>query len=171
MKKAAHCVFQVSSADLGHYDLRNDDGVVHQKLNWSNKRVHPNYNYHTADNDIGLIKLTEPYYAPHYAVPYNSQSMPSDLTVIGWGRTSFNGAQPNILRKAEVNGVSDSYCTQRYSSYNSSSMICASAPGRDSCQGDSGELYLRLFTGNFVAVSHQSNHTKEVHFSNEIHRS
>jgi len=62
------------------------------------------------------------------------------LTVSGWGETSPSNGQPsNDLRATTVNAVDFAPCNAAYSGdYTAASVICAIAPGNDSCFGDSG---------------------------------
>ena len=65
------------------------------------------------------------------------------LTVSGWGRTSFNGPQPDKLKVGTVIGRANSACASAYSKRNmiiTANMICADTASFaiDACTGDSG---------------------------------
>ena len=63
----------------------------------------------------------------------------SPVDVSGWGSTSEFGGPVDTLRAATVNIVSDSTCSTDYTpDFDPSTMVCAGAPGKDSCFGDSG---------------------------------
>lgn len=63
----------------------------------------------------------------------------SPVDVSGWGSTSQFGDTVDTLRAATVNVISDSTCTADYTpDFDPSTMVCAAAPGKDSCLGDSG---------------------------------
>lgn len=63
--------------------------------------------------------------------------------VAGWGSTSFQGPQSQILRDAPVKVIPTTECAKSYKSKFSAQVfddriICAGDGGRDACQGDSG---------------------------------
>jgi len=60
------------------------------------------------------------------------------FTVSGYGTLSSGGSLATSLRAVNVRGVSQATCNADYSGSLTSSMMCAAAPGKDSCQGDSG---------------------------------
>jgi len=63
----------------------------------------------------------------------------SPVDVSGWGSTTEFGGPVDSLRAATVNIVSDTTCNADYApDFDSSTMVCAAAPGKDSCSGDSG---------------------------------
>ncbi|XP_014666992.1 PREDICTED: trypsin delta/gamma-like [Priapulus caudatus] len=45
----------------------------------------------------------------------------------------------NVMVEAEVIGISQATCSVQYGGGIDDGMVCAAAPGKDSCQGDSGE--------------------------------
>ena len=62
-----------------------------------------------------------------------------EAVVTGWGRLRSGGSQPDILRKVTVRTQSTDHCRGQYGPNKiSQTMICAAAPGKDSCRGDSG---------------------------------
>lgn len=63
--------------------------------------------------------------------------------VAGWGSTSFQGPQSNILRDTPVKVIPTIECEKSYKSKFSvqvfdDRIICAGGSGHDACQGDSG---------------------------------
>ncbi len=68
--------------------------------------------------------------------------MPVDIS--GWGRTepctdSCSGPTSEALIATTVNVVSDPTCSSDYGAdFDATTMVCAAAPGRDTCAGDSG---------------------------------
>lgn len=74
------------------------------------------------------------------------------LTVMGWGSINFNKDKPDVLMSANVSYIPNRICEEAsgkikqnnngarkdYNEYITKDMLCASAPGRDSCSGDSG---------------------------------
>ncbi len=65
----------------------------------------------------------------------------TNLTISGWGRTTFNGSQSPALKGAFITGMTNSDCSATgYGSDITDNMICATTPAidTDTCQGDSG---------------------------------
>jgi trypsin len=65
----------------------------------------------------------------------------SPVDISGWGTTSDSpfADTEDTLRATTVNVVADPDCSTAYGSdFDSSTMVCAAAPGRDTCSGDSG---------------------------------
>jgi secreted trypsin-like serine protease len=74
------------------------------------------------------------------------------LTVSGWGDTTSSGQPSNDLRATTVNAVDFATCNAAYSGvYTAASVICAIAPGSDSCFGDSGGPLVDA-GGNLVGI-------------------
>ena len=68
-------------------------------------------------------------------------------TVTGWGTLSQGGQQSDVLMGVNVNTIGNTECDSNYGGgVIKDNMICAKAPGKDACQGDSGgknnNLYL-----------------------------
>ena len=63
----------------------------------------------------------------------------SPVDISGWGSISESGGTQDTLRATTVNVVSDSTCNSDYpADFDSTTMVCAAAPGKDTCSGDSG---------------------------------
>jgi secreted trypsin-like serine protease len=61
---------------------------------------------------------------------------------MGWGTTSSGGSSSNVLLEVDLPVISNELCAQKYPNdpiFPSS--ICTFQPGKDSCQGDSGESF------------------------------
>lgn len=76
------------------------------------------------------------------SLPSRDSAVPTNtpLFTSGWGKISWNGPTYIFLRGVTVNKKNWDDCNS-YSAYNgalTSRMICAAAPGKDACQGDSG---------------------------------
>ena len=63
-----------------------------------------------------------------------------ELTISGWGRTSFAGNKSDVLKVATVNGVSNEECKVKLKEMNkvTKTMLCAGMEQTDACGGDSG---------------------------------
>ena len=141
---AAHCVkreTQVYYVTIGAHEI-NDAGEGIRKT--VKTVVHPDYNDHSTDNDIALLKLQE-------KIHFGSRVQPICLheeglkhpkkwvTISGWGRTAENGSSSKVLREIKVPLVKEKKCRKYYGNRLTENMICAGAKdGMDSCQGDSG---------------------------------
>ena len=84
----------------------------------------------------------------------------ANATVTGWGSTE-SGYSADVLKEVEVSVISNVACQRQYrgtvhkiTDY----MLCAWAPGKDSCQGDSGgeivKNKLLLSMGNMRRFKH-----------------
>ncbi|GAB4587773.1 S1 family peptidase [Nocardia sp. IFM 10818] len=155
---AAHCVHHFRAAPgllrltFGRADLTTDVG---ETVTATAIRVHPGY----ADsafislggesnpvryNDIATVTIDPPLperatlalpdrdrpglYAPGAAV-----------LVLGWGQTSAADPSNDRLRRTTVAIIEDSACAAAYGpSFDPAHMVCAAAPGQDTCNFDSG---------------------------------
>jgi hypothetical protein len=111
--------------------------------------VHPDYAFDATgqgdeQNDIMLVKLTEP--APVgmmnvglVTLNFNS-AVPADgqvVTVMGYGRTSEDGQNSDVLLQAELDTVGSVECEMIWGdALQPAIMVCAGVPdgSRDSCQ-------------------------------------
>mmetsp|Transcript_5042 Transcript_5042/g.5848 ORF Transcript_5042/g.5848 Transcript_5042/m.5848 type:complete len:677 (-) Transcript_5042:124-2154(-) len=105
--------------------------------------MHPEYEF--PDYDYMLLVLSEAVNTSDYPpIDLNfDASEPRDgdeLTVIGFGRISSGGGQPNNLLKVDVPTVSHDTCSSQYNGIREDLHLCAGYEkgGKDSCQGDSG---------------------------------
>jgi len=155
---AAHCCAGQAASSIkvraGAHDLRvNEAGAV--TVNVARISIHPAYNDDTMDNDFCVLTLASslPLSATLQAValPTAADGAAGQVcTVTGWGNdVQGNGPAQNAralhsrLRRVEVTVVDNAACHKKYTSsvYPVSitqTMVCGSAPGKDSCQGDSG---------------------------------
>lgn len=160
---AAHCVVDDDGnvLDPGAFTL------VIGKLNlkkipasskWRVTRVipHPSWSIATLRNDVALLQLDRAV-PPAVARPVtivgsgNTQyDKAGQLTaVMGWGITEKSRDGSNRLLTADLNVVGDAACNAAYGGGLSLDvMLCAAAPNRDSCHGDSGgPLLAKEFKG------------------------
>jgi len=137
---AAHCQ-GLRTARVGAYDLRDDDHDV-RSAQWF---THPQYNGHTLENDIALVKLDRPVSLNKFArLDSSSSSLQSGgkpVVAAGWGAIRQGGLSVDVLNKVAVSNIGDQQCKKAYKGeVYFPSMICAGVMrgGKDSCQGDSG---------------------------------
>eukprot|EP00321_Phaeocystis_globosa_P016558 CAMPEP_0118809406 /NCGR_PEP_ID=MMETSP1162-20130426/251_1 /TAXON_ID=33656 /ORGANISM="Phaeocystis Sp, Strain CCMP2710" /LENGTH=362 /DNA_ID=CAMNT_0006738835 /DNA_START=54 /DNA_END=1138 /DNA_ORIENTATION=+ len=151
---AAHCTDGISApfmqvgvhrhayglADNGEHDCA-------ETVDIAEKHEHPEYNSVTLENDIALLRLSQPVGC------VGSITMPSldhgsysgadtTVTVAGWGVTTEDGSSPDVLHSVDLTLLTNAQCENYgYSGDLVDSMICAIGDlegGEDSCQGDSG---------------------------------
>lgn len=109
--------------------------------------MHPQYNDNNYDNDIALLRLSDPIDLDNPATSsvdlvriFDVEAGLTDAGVMskvsGWGSLSSGGQSPDILHAVEVPIVAGS------AGYNPSmiteGMLLAGVAGKDACQGDSG---------------------------------
>ncbi|XP_055747700.1 trypsin I-P1-like [Salvelinus fontinalis] len=144
---AAHCwrPAQLIQVVLSEHSLVEEEGFE-QVFNISKILVHYSYNYKTFNNDIMLIKLSEPAKLNAYVQPAplpedDTPALPgyTTCTVSGWGVTRiYSYFLSPVLRAVDVQTIP--YCHQYYYWRITDNMMCAGSRfgGKDSCQGDSG---------------------------------
>ncbi|KAL4703150.1 hypothetical protein ACJJTC_016751 [Scirpophaga incertulas] len=107
--------------------------------------VHENYDGGVIKNDVSVLKVAED-------IPFNERvqaiQLPdcdtvagANLTLTGWGRTSYPGYLPNRLQMINLTALSTEACRERFSGVNSvfNSQICSlTKSGEGACHGDSG---------------------------------
>ncbi len=110
--------------------------------------VHGRYNPRTDENDIALLRLSEPVGVA--TLPVLTRADEARLsaagtlaTATGWGNTSIRGEDfPVDLRKVRLPLVTNRVCNgpRAYAGAVRPKMLCAgfAAGGKDTCQGDSG---------------------------------
>lgn len=117
----------------------------------------------TLNNDVALIRLASPInsWTSHVAPVCLSHSahppaVGQKALVVGWGATKNNGPTVNLQRQVSVRIVQRDGCRKSYARDGVSvteNMICATAPHKDSCAGDSGgPLMVRRRSGHFEQV-------------------
>ncbi|XP_048196317.1 anionic trypsin-2 [Perognathus longimembris pacificus] len=141
---AAHCFKNSIQVRLGEHNINVVEGNE-QFIKAATAIRHPHYNRNTLDNDIMLIKLSQP-------ASLNSRvgtvSLPSacapagtECLISGWGNTlSFGVHNPDLLQCLDAPLLSQADCEAAYPGEITKNMVCAGflEGGKDSCQGDSG---------------------------------
>ncbi|EFX74965.1 hypothetical protein DAPPUDRAFT_56547, partial [Daphnia pulex] len=137
---AAHCLSGVTANTLS---LRGGANAVTRRVR--KFVVHGSYNSKTNDNDIALLALSSPIKNVAFVkLPSASASTyaGNSAVIAGWGTTSSGGRISQTLLKATVTVLENAACNKKYGGKITSNMICAAAPGKDTCQGDSGDPLL-----------------------------
>lgn len=154
---AAHCEesfglnFEVLIGFHNVTNLAEPSGKIIKPLKFF---PHPNFNRQTINNDIALLKLTEPVLFGNeikpICLPNGKLPVLSSFSVVsGWGRTQADGSGDvaKVLMQVVVPIRPDSECEALYPGiYNATTQICAGVPlsnnEKDSCQGDSGGPFM-----------------------------
>nr|ADO08222.1 trypsinogen [Branchiostoma belcheri] len=147
---AAHCKINARRLTVvaGDHDLGSNEGTE-QAIQADQVIAHPNYNSHTLDNDIMLIKLATPAIINNRVSPAclpgqgQHVSDGTRVTITGWGNTVTDGSNyPDTLHQVTVPTIATSECNSAgsYAGEVTNNMFCAGLMngGKDSCQGDSG---------------------------------
>ncbi|XP_064480482.1 chymotrypsin B-like [Ornithodoros turicata] len=146
---AGHCadyVFFVYKVLVGKHVLSRVE-TLEQRRFVSEVVVHPKYSEDTVDYDIALMKLSSPltfsrHVGPVCAPQANDDFTNQTCTATGWGLTTPDGAEANILQKVDLRVWNQRECIEVYKDVNNVTerMMCAGykAGGSGPCQGDSG---------------------------------
>uniref|UniRef100_A0A665TYN0 Coagulation factor VII-like n=1 Tax=Echeneis naucrates TaxID=173247 RepID=A0A665TYN0_ECHNA len=150
---ASHCMENTDTRFLkvvaGTRGPLSEDEGTEQRIQVSEIIMHENYETHTADNDIALLRLVTPITYNRYTVPVCLPTRPlaeRDLwavhfhTVSGWGRRGENGPTSHILRRLKVPRIRTQQCVDESGVVLTKNMFCAGyiEGQQDSCKGDSG---------------------------------
>ncbi|XP_076072813.1 trypsin-like [Mytilus galloprovincialis] len=109
--------------------------------------VHQNYSPYYLENDIAIVKLSQPIAEGNTVYPICVTSLPSsdfwgqDCVVTGWGATVEGGEPSDRLKEVYKPVLTDAQClTNVGGAYNATSMMCAGylAGGEGACAGDNG---------------------------------
>lgn len=145
---AAHCLDGINyknvSVVVGEHDLSIETETNATKLYEVEEFIiHPNY-YYIVENDIGIVKVVEeieyslkigPACLPF---PFKSKDFVNEVvTVVGWGKLKFKGAQPKTLQKVDLTVIPAKDCLDEYFLENTE-IVCTFKKNKDSCTGDSG---------------------------------
>jgi secreted trypsin-like serine protease len=154
---AAHCVFDNSATAAGQpitpanldvlagTSLLTNAGPTHRR-HVAAISIDPNYDPATLSHDAAVITLTAPLDGSG-AQPIEFMSddpwvppLGADAAVVsGWGRIDAS-TYPNELQWASMRFAPDGTCESGWADEgaDTSIMVCAGDPGKDSCFGDSG---------------------------------
>jgi secreted trypsin-like serine protease len=94
-------------------------------------------------HDVAVVVLKADAAGTQFARLYDgagaAEAAGKQTTVIGWGVTDTSaGATSSRLLGTHLFIGADADCKQAYSPYIDAGMLCAAAPGKDACEGDSG---------------------------------
>jgi len=148
---AAHCFRGLPATYMPPVVVAEHDWTVtgdgEQIMKVCDRVDHPNFDSGTFNYDFAILTLCEDIVFKKTASPVCLPSQPeSDYAnvpaiVSGWGHHVSEGSnQLEQLMEVDVNTITNTECKAAYNSDSkiTESMICASNPGKDSCQNDSG---------------------------------
>ena len=150
---AAHCTSRTHEKRIGRTFSPREIQVVVGEHNiadhWADRRPvarilqHHYYHYdqhHYLHYDFSILTLARPitfsYRMSPICLPASAQSQYTDeiATVSGWGRTSWQGPQPDTLLETTMRVGPYHWCSE----HKHPSLICAYGHGSGVCKGDSG---------------------------------
>ncbi|CAD5125951.1 DgyrCDS14133 [Dimorphilus gyrociliatus] len=157
---AAHCVSSGSTIGvevLSGYHKRSQPHGPEQTSNVLQIINHEEYEDPLEhSNDIALLRLATPLVFNENVAPACSPRsvdyVDKIVTISGWGGTYSGSPATDELRYTNVRVWSNTDCEGPYPDEIDDSMICASAPGRDTCQMDSGGPMAFNNNGKFEIV-------------------
>jgi len=146
---AAHCLGGSYRVRIGTDRVNNSGGG--ENIEMLREYAHPDYNVQNDDNDIALVKLSEP---AGSAIPLVRMNPNADVPYVGtWAHVMGWGDQnpdEDITRLAsnlmgvDIQVISNRRCERSskgedsYRGWIFDSMLCTMTTGQDACQGDSG---------------------------------
>ena len=149
---AAHCTSVTRNKRIGRTFSPREIQVVVGEHNigdrWADRRAvsrilqHPRYRVKAPHlhYDFSIVTLARPITFSHtmspICLPASAQSQYTDeiATVSGWGRTSWQGPQPDTLLETTMRVGPYHWCSE----HKHPSLICAYGHGSGVCKGDSG---------------------------------
>ena len=133
------------------------------------KRIikHRDFNPSALVNDIAILTLETPARMSNsvktICLPTISNSYVNRrVTVTGWGNLKEGGSSTSTLQEVDLTVMSNGQCQKKYNSNKRAriydSMICASDPGKDSCQVRIHlQYFLFTYTNNYSPLLGGSN--------------
>ncbi|XP_011177142.3 serine protease persephone [Zeugodacus cucurbitae] len=158
---AAHCVIvrgtNASKVIMGVADLTDTKSRSRQEIDIETTFEHPRYSSFSKYFDIALIKLKKNVTFSLAVYPTCLHTDPTELpdgvelTAAGWGLTEKQVTSEHLMA-VQLNKVPHAECNQSYAYHIDrhlkhgidDTQLCALAPGKDTCGGDSGGPLLLL---------------------------
>ncbi|XP_042891817.1 trypsin-like [Penaeus japonicus] len=161
---AAHCFFDrddnmATTVEVGYGSISVS---LHTSVTALKFIPHPDYNNKTFANDIAVVQLPEPLaYGKNDSIHPICLGLEEDIpfggkgVAIGWGHTSFGGQGVTTLQEVVLDVISISDCDGKIRlPPDTSKVLCALTPFKDTCQGDSGgPLLTELNDGRWAQVA------------------
>lgn len=153
---AAHCFERLGAGDVHVITGTQDLSRGGHRVPVVEVRRMPSWDPRTFQNDLALLLLDRPTFAPSMPLvaPGTLIAAGTEVTTAGWGSTDPGRFAPSpVLQEVTVPVVSSQYCSDQYPEeqrFDDRSMLCAGDVGnggRDSCYGDSGGPLTRAVEG------------------------
>lgn len=148
---AAHCFVATKDARrftvmAGMFDISRPENYA-VTVPVSAVHAHRGFDSETYDNDVAVLRLARPLHfgpriQPVCLAATRKKYHGTIMTVVGWGKTSENGAPSPVQLEVDLPILSNAKCESmlghRYAI--TQDMMCAGYPqgGKDACTGDSG---------------------------------
>lgn len=158
---AAHCIANQRTDNIGvivgEHDVSSGTESAAQGYVVQRFIIHPLFTASNYDYDVAIVETTKeitfsdivgPACLPFKFVNTNFTGL--KVTILGWGTLFPGGPTSNVLRKVDLDIISQSTC-RSYESTLTDRQMCTFTPGKDACQDDSGGplLYTDPSTGLF----------------------
>ncbi|KAI2068415.1 hypothetical protein LOZ39_005794 [Ophidiomyces ophidiicola] len=140
--------------------LTKDEGGIQVRI--ASKVEHPDYIWYSNDNDITLLHLDKPIHESptvRYAKLPKKDSEPAPHSLAktaGWGADKTNATVRPLLHVTipivRRRGCQNSYIRAPRPRTITRDMVCAGAPERDACNGDSGGPLYDLKTNELIGI-------------------
>ncbi|KAJ2940867.1 hypothetical protein O0L34_g10127 [Tuta absoluta] len=141
---AAHCVNNQAPSNLGvvvgEHNINIGDSPATQGFRVT-YRMHPQFNPNTYDYDIALlttngnIQFSDRVGPACLPFKFASTSFEGEtVTALGWGTLFPGGPDSNVLRKVDLNVITQSQCQSTRPPFLSNRQMCTLTPGKDACQ-------------------------------------
>ena len=157
---ASHCIGttdpSVITITAGLHDQDADEGETRQIRRVERIFKHPDYNPETMENDITILRLSEPVefnkYVQPACLPGSDPQPDDDVVLIGWGAVRAGESPYHQLKQTKVKVIGD--CKRYWGKVDEEKQVCVGDPvSRDSvCSGDSGGPMLYEYNGQWVVA-------------------
>lgn len=155
----AHCINTQNPNEItitaGLHNKNNYEGATRQVRKVERIFKHSGYNSVTAQNDITILRLSEPVQFNKYVQPAclpGPEPQPNeDVVLIGWGTLQLYGQPYHELKQTKVKVVGQ-YNRFWGTKVNEAQQVCVAHPtnGDSACQGDSGVPMLYEHNGQWI---------------------
>ena len=141
---AAHCTGGVNQVRVSAYAFNKFNPKTEEIRQLTQQINHPKYIPSEFPYDYAMLGWQQPIDTVKPLELFDADTFakdPSPLTAIGLGSTSNTGTtvRPAVLQQVVIGLFTDEECRKFYSTkFQASTMLCAAAPGKGACSGDSG---------------------------------
>ncbi|CAK1591243.1 unnamed protein product [Parnassius mnemosyne] len=160
---AAHCVIRKTTRELGvvvgEHNVNVADSPATEVFRVININIHPQYTEANYDYDVSILTVEREIVFSDRVGPVclpfkflTNDFTGAKVTVLGWGTLFPGGPTSAVLRKVDVDVISQPACRRSVPSVTPRQM-CTYTPGKDSCQDDSGGPLLYTDPSNGLLYS------------------